>query len=293
MRPTQYDFQWFDREDRRKRPRASLSRNGMLCLGTALRHQLPPTIRIGFDAKTKTLAIADGHGAGIRPNQNGSLSARALSRQITADGLRLPVQFEFHRDERTRFLLGSIVPQRVRDETGQLRYNAEQLLALYGYLIQDTARQMAKSTPLAERRDLAVETFYTAVEQYRPGYGNMETYLQERIRKELLLENKKFVASYRDKSLDQPLSTAEDGGSFCLYDTMDNATAGGIDAMEEQIMAEQFRDSLSGQERTLVDMLQSGFRIAQIAEILHIAEADVQRMGQTVAQKRRRFYRVP
>ena len=65
--------------------------------------------------------------------------------------------------------------------------------------------QLAKSTPLSERRACATEAFYTAVQRYCPACGDLETYLQEHIQRELLLENKQHVAAYSHLSLDQPL----------------------------------------------------------------------------------------
>ena len=44
MKVTKYEFEWFEKEDRRKRCRASVGRDGMLRLGQALRQALPPAI---------------------------------------------------------------------------------------------------------------------------------------------------------------------------------------------------------------------------------------------------------
>ena len=65
MKTEKLNFQWFEKEDRRKPLRASLGRDGKLRLGEELRKNLPATIRIGFDTKKRILAIADGHGSGI------------------------------------------------------------------------------------------------------------------------------------------------------------------------------------------------------------------------------------
>ena len=65
MKTEKLNFQWFEKEDRRKPLRASLGRDGKLRLGEELRKRLPPTIRLGFDIKNRILAIGDGYGKGI------------------------------------------------------------------------------------------------------------------------------------------------------------------------------------------------------------------------------------
>ena len=98
MKPINYKFRWFEKEDRRKLLRASVSRDGKLRLGRTLRSKLPRFIQVGFDTAAMVLAIADGHGAGIDCPACGVLTAQALSEQITAAGLHLPVAFALERD---------------------------------------------------------------------------------------------------------------------------------------------------------------------------------------------------
>lgn len=78
MRFEKFNVQWFEREERRKSFRASVSQDGKLHLGKPLRENLPPFIQIGFDSSAMVLAIADGHGAGISRPACGVLTARAL-----------------------------------------------------------------------------------------------------------------------------------------------------------------------------------------------------------------------
>ena len=54
MKTERLNFQWFEREDRRKPLRASLGRDCKLRLGEELRKKVPQTIRIGFDTKNRT-----------------------------------------------------------------------------------------------------------------------------------------------------------------------------------------------------------------------------------------------
>lgn len=49
MKPISYIFRWFEKKDRRKILRASVSRNRKLRLGRTLRSMFPRFIRVGFD----------------------------------------------------------------------------------------------------------------------------------------------------------------------------------------------------------------------------------------------------
>ena len=150
MKPINYKFRWFEKEDRRKLLRASVSRDGKLRLGRTLRSKLPRFIQVGFDTAAMVLAIADGHGAGIDCPACGVLTAQALSEQITAAGLHLPVAFALEQDEHTGYLLGRIIPRRKRDSTGRRQFDMEQLLILFRPILDGVVHQMSRSTPLAQ-----------------------------------------------------------------------------------------------------------------------------------------------
>lgn len=290
MKSSKYEFRWFEKEDGRKAFRASVGRDGKLRLGKNLRRVLPPDIRVGFDAKAKILAIADGHGAGIDHPRCGVLTAQALSAEIAATGLRFPLSFRLVRDESTGYFLGRVIPRRHRVEgSSERQYDAGQLLILYRHVVDGAVSQMAKSTPLAERRSCAMEAFYNAVREYCPAYGDLEVYLEDFIRNKLLEENRQYMVLFRQPSLDQPLAGEEDN-SFCLYDTLEASSSGGIDQLEEWIMAEQFADSLSERERRLLRLLREGCRIGQIAEELGTTAEEVVEMGRAIGEKRRKFY---
>lgn len=287
-----YQFQWFEPEDARKRLRASISKDGKLRLGRGLRAVLPPYIQIGFDAKYKVLAIADGHGRGARWAKGGIVTARGLSHQIVSLGLELPIVFQIISDASTGYFLGHIVPLRKKEADGHLStFDWDQILIIYQHILDAATIQTAKTTPPAERRALAREALVTALQHYRPGYGEIEAYLDAQIRSALRRENKFYTSGFQHRSLDQPISTSGEN-SFCLYDTLEAATDGGLAAAEERIMAEQFWDSLSPEEQQLTQLLQDGARLPQIASRLNMTEAQLTEMAQGIAQKRADFYAV-
>ncbi len=173
MKSDKLNFQWFEKEDRRKFLRASVSRDGKLRLGKSLRESLPPFIQIGFDPGAMILAIADGHGTGINCPACGVLTAQALCTQLTSIGLRPPVHFHLARDEHTGYLLGRIVLRRKTDSAGQKMFDTEQLLIRFRSILDDAIRLMAKSTPLADRKSAAVEALCTAAQDYEPRFGDL------------------------------------------------------------------------------------------------------------------------
>lgn len=288
MKKSNYQFQWFEREDGRRGLRASLGRDGKLRLGMGLRQALPSSIRVGFDSRQKVLAIADGHGAGARLTKCGVVGARALSTQVLSTGLRLPLSFRFVRDEGTGFFLGKVFPRRHGvGEGGRREYEADQLLILYQHVVDNAVRMCAKSMPLSERRACAEEAFHAAIAEGCPAGGDLEPYLEACIHRRLLEENKQYIAAWRDSSLDQPL--ADEGESFCLYDVLAAADSGGIGWAEERMETERFLAGLSGEERTLCRMLQEGYTLREIAGATARTVEELTELGAAIVVKRRAY----
>lgn len=290
MKQNKYHFQWFEPEDHRKDLRASVSRDGKLRLGKNLLKKLPLFIRIGYDPSAKVLAIADAGCKDPRCLARKFLSAQALSSCISSAGIGLPVTFSVQWDDDNQIFIGHVVPRRYKDERNS-GYDMGQMQLLYQHIIDEAVYQTAKSTPLPERKAIATAAFCTAVNGYRAGYGNMESYLEGYIKKELLRENKQSTAALSQRSLDQPIANSN-GDTFTLYDTLAGSDSGGIDCVEERIMAEQFIDSLTNKERKLAEMLREGSRLSQIAVRLRIDESELMRMGERIAKKRVEFFRV-
>lgn len=289
MKHDKYNFQWLEIEDGRKALRASVGRDGRLRLGKSLRTRLPPQIRIGFDPDRMVLAIADGNGQGVFHPSCGVLTARALSQQIASTGLCLPVSFRLVQDRESGYFLGGVVPRRSRtDETGRRQYDMDQLLILYRHIVDGAVAQLAKSTPLAERRAIAAEALCEAARSYRPGHGCLEAYLERQVRLRLLSENRQYTEALSQRSLDQPLRD-ETGDQFSLYDTLCTASAGGIDQTEARILEAQFFATLSPRELTLTRMLREGYQLSQIVEVLELDGRKLRSLALTVREKWRRF----
>lgn len=288
MRSEKYNFQWFEKEDRRKVFRASVSRDGKLHLGKSLREYLPPYIQIGLDANTITLAIADGHGAGISWPTCGVFTPQGLAAQLIAIGLPPPISFCMTRDESTGYLLGEVVLRRKEDNSGKLQFDTDQLLVRFRSILDDAVHLMSKSTPLADRKSTAAEALCTAAQDYRPGYGDLKTYLERHVKLALRAENQQYTDTYTQRSLDQPLSSDDEDG-LCLYDTIADVGFDWMNTLDNRLDAERFCGQLSPDQQDLIRMLQDGFKISEIADIMNVSEQDIRHTACEIVRQRRKF----
>lgn len=289
MKTAKFDFLWFEEENRRKILRASVGTDCRLHLGEELRRKLPTQIRYGFDKANRILAIAEGHGSGIVMPKNGILNASALCKQFREIGLSLPLIFEFEKDKATGFYLGHIVPQ--RQANSSTPYDVAQLMLIYEPMINSLVNQMAKTTPKAERRSIAMAALCEAVECYKDSFGDLEPYIKTHLQNSLITENRQYTKSYRDLRLDAPLCSAQDG-VFSLRHVMADHISGGISQTEDRIMADQFLGTLSKKERQLMRLMLEELKLPQIALELELTQDEVIEMGRKIGQKREIFYTV-
>lgn len=289
MRTANYDFRWFEKEDGRKRLRASVGQDGKLRLGEGLREKLPPLIRVGFDSEAMVLAIAESQEADVscvRRPRNGVILARMLSAQITATGLRPPVAFDLSRDQKAGYFVGKIVIQPRKNASGRAQINMEQLLILCRPMLKRVLSQAAKSIPLEERRSIAMEALCAAAGEYGPDCGDLEQYLEKRVRMALKEGNKPYVKDFGCVSLDRPLDCG-DGDDRCLYDMI----ADGDDwaTVDDRIDIERFCQGLPSKQRGFLQMLQVGFSIPEIAEIMGTNKGTLHQMEVEIARQKRAF----
>lgn len=287
MKAPKYKFQWFESEDRRRVLRATMSPDRKLRLGEELRKKLPEDILVGFDTDSRTLAIASGHGSGIPLPKNGVLNMAAMCRQIARIGMELPLVFEFERDPATGFYLGHIVPLRQLSADDTAR--AEQIALIYRPVVEQVVDQLAKSTPRAERRAIAVAALCEAAQAYRPGLGDFSTYLDKFLRQRLLEENRKYVENFRQFRLDAPLRPGH-ASSPTHADLLTDRDSGGIAGAEDRVMAQQFRASLDCREQQLLELMEQEIKLTQIALEMEMTRDEVLELGRSIGRKREEFY---
>lgn len=289
MKTAKTSIQWFDAEDHRQNMRASIGTDQKMRMGRELQRNLPLDIRLGLDIQNRVLVIADGHGSGIHWPKNGIVSAKAISKQLRSIGLKLPLVFEFEKDSATGFYLGNIVPQRQANENEA--YDVEQMLVIYPPMIDSIVDRQAKSTPKSERKAAAVAAFCEAVQDYAPDKGDLREYLEAHLYQRLIIENRKYTESYRDIRMDIPFH-ADGENRVTLRDRLADQSSGGIHQMEAKIMAEQFMDSLTEQERHLVRLMRQELKLPQIALEMQLMQDEVIQLGREIGHKRESFYHV-
>lgn len=289
MKAKKYVFKWYKKRDRRRADRLSISANGVLHLGRVLREKLPDRIQIGFDPDQRTLAVMEGHEDGFSWPRSGAFTLEDLPAELMDLGLKLPLSFRLHYDSAGACWRGKPYPRRVVqiDTQRERQYDIEQLMAIYPDIIPDAVARIAKTTPLAERRAIATEAFCRAARSYRSCYGELENYLTAQVQACLTQENRQYVCTSRDCSLDQPIGSTED--DFCLYDLLSGDDSGGITSTEDRIMQEQFRAQLSQEGQDLLLMLESGCSFEQIKKCLHLDEPGIHRLGAELGKKWREF----
>lgn len=291
MKTGNYNFQWYEKEDARKVLRVSIGKDGKMYLGQGMRELLPSYIKVGFDEKNRVLAIARGSETDIVLPKAGVFNMRTLAEHITAIGLELPVSFQMSANP-TNVFVGEIIPRRKKHRCSskwQWDRNFEQFLIIYQPLLDSLVYKFAKSTPLPERKSCAGEALFKALNNYTPAVGDLDRYVEKSIHSALMEQNKLYVQTYRNRSLDKPL-TNDNSDEFCLYDMIEDSSSGGIDEIESRIMNEQFIDSLSPEEKKLLEMLRSGFQVPEIALRLGMDEEKVQSVGEAIGRKRIAFY---
>ena len=291
MKTKKYTFKWYKKRDGRRSNRLSIGADGVLHLGRVLREKLPDRIQIGFDQDQRTLAVMKGGEDGFPWPRSGAFMLEDLPSELMDLGLKLPLSFRLRYDSAEECWIGKPWPRRTLqiDTPGERQYDIEQLMAIYPDIIPDAVARIGKTTPLAERRAIAVEAFCSAARSYRPCFGELESYLAAQVQTCLTKENRQYVSVSRHRSLDQPLGSDEN--DFSLYDLLSEDDGGGIAGAEDRIMQEQFRAQLSQDGQDFLLMLESGCTIEQIGECLHMDRPDIYRLSAELGKKWKSFSR--
>lgn len=199
MKTENYHFQWFKKEDVRKALRVSISKEGKMRLGRGLRKQLPPHIRVGFDSKSRVLAIAKGTDTDILWPKMGIFNMCSLAAQITSIGLTLPVSFQIADQLDEHCFYGKVIPRKRKQSYNSPQdpaYDIEQLMVLYQPMVESLIYQHAKTTPLSERKSCAWEAFCEAVHAYTLSQGDMENYLAKRVQTAIADTRSMIISKY-------------------------------------------------------------------------------------------------
>lgn len=182
MKTENYHFQWFKKEDARKALRVSISKEGKMRLGRGLRKQLPPHIRVGFDSKSRVLAIAKGTDADILWPKMGVFNMCSLAAQITSIGLTLPVSFQIADQLDEHCFYGKVIPRKRKQSCNSPQdptYDTEQLMVLYQPMVESLIYQHAKTTPLSKESPVHGRRFVRPFMHIPPARATWKTTWQK------------------------------------------------------------------------------------------------------------------
>ena len=114
--------------------------------------------------------------------------------------------------------------------------------------------------------------------------------MDDRVRRTLHEQNVQYIKEFSQRSLEQPLSS-DAGDRFCLCDAIAAPDSDWADSLDDQMDKERFLEQLSSDQQTLVRLLQEGFRIPEVADILGISQKDLRRAAGEIALRKRQFDR--
>lgn len=270
---------WFEKPNKKERLTATLCKNKKLLVNAALFNVLPENIKFGFDVSSRTLVIAESDNSKNKKFKNGTVYG--LVDKITEIGMKLPVCFEFGFEEENDLWVGKVILRKKNKE-----YDMEQLLVLFKPTMDRLFTRMGKTTPKEDRRQIINLALCEAAKEYTPAYGNFEEFIENYVKKYLLLNNHRYVLKSREDSMDRTLT---DDAKFNLYSVKGLIDSGYVQA-ENRIAEEQFEKSLTRDEREVYLSLGNGMGIAKIADKLKISEDKITLIANMIAVKRRKFF---
>ena len=77
---------------------------------------------------------------------------------------------------------------------------------------------------------------------YLPGCGDLEAYLDDRVRRTLHEQNVQYIKEFSQRSLEHPLSS-DAGDGFCLCDTIAAPDSDWADSLDDQMIGNVFWSS--------------------------------------------------
>lgn len=270
---------WFEKPNKKERLTATLCKNKKLLVNAALFNVLPENIKFGFDVSSRTMVIAESDNSKNKKFKNGTVYG--LVDKITEIGMKLPVCFEFGFEEENDLWVGKVILRKKNKE-----YDMEQLLVLFKPTMDRLFTRMGKTTPKEDRRQIINLALCEAAKEYTPAYGNFEEFIENYVKKYLLLNNHRYVLKSREDSMDRTLT---DDAKFNLYSVKGLIDSGYVQA-ENRIAEEQFEKSLTRDEREVYLSLGNGMGIAKIADKLKISEDKITLIANMIAVKRRKFF---
>jgi len=285
-------IQWFEPDNNRCKPYATLKPNGTLCFGREMRKKLTDKVRLGFLAEECTLFVGLDTQQGFVLSQAGEVKVSGIAKQLRQRGMSLPVYFLFDEAGGDDCWKGHVVSPPRTPKGGAVTPTtpaAEQMniVNAYKWLVDKAVYAYAKSTPIDERRAVARTALFEALCSYSSVDGSLTEHLSGQIKSQLIAQNKQYthLRPFGIPSLDAPINK-----NGLLWPRHKNEIA----AVEDKIDMELFgRKHLKSQEKDVLKMLVSGYTESEIMRKHHLSQQALRNLCQSMGDRWTDFHQVP
>jgi len=271
MRKTsRIEIQWYEPDDNRRRPTATLKNSGVLCFGAQMREELSNgKIRIGLDAGENAIVVKANSEHGSTLSKNGEVNLSLMAKSFRRLGIRLPATFLFFHETSDSIWKGYIVLPPRNAAAKALSDECVSIIAAYKWLIDKVVYTSAKTTPIEERRAIATAALWEAMRGYTQNHGVLIEHLCDELKLALLRQNKHYVkeSPYRHISLDAPTEAYELLLLRCKNEML---------SVENRLHLDAFRkEYLNECERRILKRLLDGFAADEIQLEFNMAEDEL------------------
>ncbi len=275
-------IEWFKPEFTENKLTVTMESSGKLRLSKGFLSILPKSIEFGFDKPTRTMFIK-----GCKGNKGYHtrtvMSVKELPTAIKECGLKLPVRFQFIKDEENDYWVGEILL--VKDIRG---FDMEQLFVVYEPLVNSLVHRLGKSIPKEERRSVTAESFCQAAKEYRNIYGNLHRFIKMYLENDLIKENKYYARQSNEISMDKEYTTKR-GGVYSLHDRIADNNSD-YEEVENRIMDEAFFNTLTKNEKIILQMSLEKRHLPEICDVTNLSPDEILAIGKKINRKKKAFF---
>ena len=274
-------IQWFEPDNNRSKPYASLKPNGILCFGREMRKKLIGKIRLGFLAEECALFVGLAPQQGFLLSQTGEIRVSKIAKQLRQLGMSLPLYFLFDEMDENGYWKGHIVspPRTPKGRAATPKPEQMNVVNAYQWLVDKAVYTYAKSTPIDERRAAARTALFEALCSYSPIDGDLKEHLSEHIKSQLIVQNKQYTRTHplNTPSLDAPINK-----NGFLWPRYRNEIAIVEDKIDMDLFDKQY---LKSQEKDILKMLVSGYTESEIMDKHHLSQQSLRNLCQSMGER--------
>ena len=291
--PSINGIQWYEPDDNRRKPTATLKDTGALCFGTQMREELSSgKIKIGFDSEDNTIVVKANLEQGSSLSKNGEVNLSPMAIKLRKLGINLPAAFIFFYESKNDIWRGYLIPSpRKLNSKGKkdaiLSDECTSIIVAYKWLIDKSIYRNAKTTPVEERRAIATAALWEAINNYTQSHGIFKEYLYDEIKFELLRQNKQYVKnnSYSYISFDAPVGESTKSGTEA-YELLLPRHKNEMLAVENKMHLRAFcMEQLSRRERKILRMLLDGFTSIEIQHEFNMTDSELYGCCKDIGQR--------